>query len=426
MSVVIKIENLSKYYRLGIIGGGTLQEDVSRWFAKLRGQPDPLMKVDVENHGNRKNGEIWALQNINLEVKEGEILGIIGNNGVGKSTLLKILSRITAPTSGRIKIKGRVSSLLEVGTGFHPELTGRENIYLNGAILGMYRREIDQKFDEIVDFSGIEEFVDTPVKRYSSGMLVRLAFAVAAHLEPEVLVVDEVLAVGDLQFQKKCLGKMQDVSRQGRTVLFVSHNMSAVENLCTKGVLLNQGRVAHRGDVAETIKIYIKSTHDSSRCPLGSRTDRQGNGNVRLREVVISSDGENDSDGFLVGSAINFHLRLNSRIRTGVRVIIGVYDFMNVGIMRFDSNLLGDELIIGEGDVSIHCITELVPIMPGSYFINIAILQQGGMEDYVTRAAYINFYPSDYFGSGRFYTNSDTKLVKFMVKHKWSIGDKTS
>ena len=231
MSTVISVEQVSKAYRLGQIGGGTLKEDFARWCAKLSGKPDPLLKIGQEHHARRMGEQFWALENVSFEVKQGEVLGIIGRNGAGKSTLLKILSQVTTPTSGRIKIKGRIASLLEVGTGFHPDLTGRENVFLNGAILGMTKAEIRKKFDEIVAFSGVEEFIDTPVKRYSSGMYVRLAFAVAAHLEPEILIVDEVLAVGDAEFQKKCLGKMQDVATGGRTVLFVSHNMAAISRL---------------------------------------------------------------------------------------------------------------------------------------------------------------------------------------------------
>ena len=232
MSTVIKIENLSKLYRLGTIGSGTLQNDLKRWWAKLRSQEDPFQKLGERNVQNKigKSDLIWALKDINLEIQEGDVLGIIGNNGAGKSTLLKILSRITSPTTGLAKIKGRIASLLEIGTGFHPDLTGRENIYLNGAILGMTRNEISFKLDEIIDFSGIERYIDTPVKRYSSGMYVRLAFAVAAHLEPEILLIDEVLAVGDYSFQKKCLGKIKNVSQKGRTVLFVSHNLDSIKN----------------------------------------------------------------------------------------------------------------------------------------------------------------------------------------------------
>ena len=231
MSTVISVDSVSKAYRLGQIGGGTLKEDVARWWAKLRGKPDPFLKIGQEHHARLEGEQFWALDDVSFDVKEGEVLGIIGRNGAGKSTLLKILSRVTMPTSGEIKIKGRIASLLEVGTGFHPELTGRENVFLNGAILGMTKAEIRKKFDEIVAFSEIEEFIDTPVKRYSSGMYVRLAFAVAAHLDPEILICDEVLAVGDAEFQKKCLGKMQAVGRGGRTVLFVSHSMAAVSSL---------------------------------------------------------------------------------------------------------------------------------------------------------------------------------------------------
>ncbi len=249
MSSVIRVENLGKRYRLGTIGRTALHEDVSRWWARMRGQPDPTLRIDQAARtgaaGLRDDDEhVWALRDVSFELKQGEVLGIIGRNGAGKSTLLKILSRVTAPTLGCVKIKGRIASLLEVGTGFHPELTGRENIYLNGAILGMRRNEIRAKLDEIIDFSGCEKFIDTPVKRYSSGMHVRLAFAVAAHLEPEILIVDEVLAVGDASFQAKCLGKMSEVASAGRTILFVSHNLAAVQNLCQTAIWLDGGAVA--------------------------------------------------------------------------------------------------------------------------------------------------------------------------------------
>ena len=257
---VISIENLSKAYQLGVIGTGTFRGDMHRWWAKMRGLPDPHLKIGAKIHSNRDGETVWALKDINLQVPQGEALGIIGRNGAGKSTLLKILSRVTAPTSGVIKTKGRIASLLEIGTGFHPELTGRENIYLNGAIMGMNRREIMQKLDEIVDFSGVEQYIDTPVKRYSSGMYVRLAFAVAAYLEPEILVVDEVLAVGDVEFQMKCLGKMEDVShKEGRTVLFVSHNMNAVRRLVDRCVWIDRGEIVRDGDPHDVIDSYLGS-----------------------------------------------------------------------------------------------------------------------------------------------------------------------
>lgn len=260
--IAIKVEELGKLYRLGEIGTGTITQDLNRWWARVRGQEDPFAKIGEANDRTSKGQSdfVWSLKDVNFEVKQGEVLGIIGRNGAGKSTLLKILSKVTSPTTGRIKIKGRIASLLEVGTGFHPELTGRENIFLNGAILGMSKTEIRSKFDEIVDFSGVERYIDTPVKRYSSGMYVRLAFAVAAFLEPEILIIDEVLAVGDAEFQKKCLGRMKDVSvNDGRTVLFVSHNMGAIQSLCTRSLIMNNGQMIFDGSVEKGIDHYIKS-----------------------------------------------------------------------------------------------------------------------------------------------------------------------
>jgi lipopolysaccharide transport system ATP-binding protein len=260
MQPIISVHHVSKQYRLGRVGTGSLSHDINRWWHRVRGKEDPYLKIGETNNRSIKgvSDYVWALRDINFEVHPGEVLGIIGRNGAGKSTLLKILSRITTPTIGSIKLAGRVASLLEVGTGMHPELTGRENIYLNGAILGMRRKEIDRKLDDIVDFAGVERYIDTPVKRYSSGMHVRLGFAVAAHLEPDILIVDEVLAVGDADFQKKCLGKMKDVSKEeGRTVLFVSHNMPSVKALCQKGILLKDGGIDYMGTAEETIRTYL-------------------------------------------------------------------------------------------------------------------------------------------------------------------------
>ncbi|MEP7108060.1 MAG: ABC transporter ATP-binding protein [Ferruginibacter sp.] len=259
MSTVIKVENLSKQYRLGSVGTGSIAHDLNRWWQTMRGREDPYLTVGDENDRSVKGDSeyVWALKDINFEVKQGEVLGIIGRNGAGKSTLLKILSRTTSPTSGSVKIKGRVASLLEVGTGFHPELSGRENIFLNGAILGMSKQEIKGKFDEIVDFSGVERYIGTPVKRYSSGMYVRLAFAVAAHLDPEILIVDEVLAVGDAEFQRKAMGKMKDISKfTGRTVLFVSHNLSSINKLCNVGIIMNNGKIIMSGTIDKVLDKY--------------------------------------------------------------------------------------------------------------------------------------------------------------------------
>ncbi|MBN4051252.1 ABC transporter ATP-binding protein [bacterium AH-315-M05] len=291
---VIKVENLSKQYRLGLVGTGTLSDDLNRWWAKVRGKEDPFLKVGEVNVQDEKGiGEyVWALKDINFEVKQGEVLGIIGKNGAGKSTLLKILSRVTGPTTGSAKVKGRIASLLEVGTGFHPELTGRENIFLNGAILGMTKSEIKSKFDEIVEFSGVERYIDTPVKRFSSGMHVRLGFAVAAHLDPEILIIDEVLAVGDAEFQKKCLGKMKNVSTEGRTVLFVSHNMRAIQSLCTKTILLQDGEMVKLGPTEKIINLYFEQLFSDGRSFFDNLTT-MGTGKAKFRNVqAYNSKGE--------------------------------------------------------------------------------------------------------------------------------------
>ena len=295
MKPAIRIENISKQYRLGVTGTGTLSHDLKRWWYLARGKEDPYLKIGDTNDRTTvgESNYVWALKDISFDVEPGEVLGIIGKNGAGKSTLLKILSRVTAPTTGKITYRGRIGSLLEVGTGFHPELTGRENIYLNGAILGMRKREISRKFDEIVDFSGCARYIDTPVKRYSSGMTVRLGFAVAAFLEPEILVVDEVLAVGDAEFQKKAIGKMQDVSRnEGRTVLFVSHNMAAVRKLCNKGILLENGQLFASGEVSDILSLYQTRSIEKIKSKKIIENEELGNAEFRVLSInAISPEG---------------------------------------------------------------------------------------------------------------------------------------
>ncbi|MFT3846461.1 MAG: ABC transporter ATP-binding protein [Lacibacter sp.] len=290
----IEIRNLSKMYRLGEVGTGTLSHDLKRWWYKARGKEDPFLKLGQENKRDSAGGEyVWALKDVSFDVKQGEVLGIIGKNGAGKSTLLKLLSRVTAPTTGTLKAKGRIASLLEVGTGFHPELTGRENIFLNGAILGMTKQEIKSKFDEIVDFAGVERYIDTPVKRYSSGMYVRLAFGVAAHLESEILIVDEVLAVGDAEFQNKCLGKMKDVSSsQGRTVLFVSHNMGAVKNLCTHAVLMQNGTLQQDGQTADIIDAYLAGGNEVERYVEWASEERPSTNEIAVKSIKVFDSKE--------------------------------------------------------------------------------------------------------------------------------------
>ncbi len=291
MATAIEFNNISKLYRLGLVGTGTLSHDLKRWWTmNIRGKEDPYLTIGEANDRSTKGDSdyVWALRDIDFKVEQGDVVGIIGKNGAGKSTLLKILSRVTAPTTGTIRARGRIGSLLEVGTGFHPEMTGRENIYMNGAILGMTKQEITKKLDEIVDFSGCERYIDTPVKRYSSGMMVRLGFAVAAHLDPEILVVDEVLAVGDAEFQKKAIGKMQDVSRgEGRTVLFVSHNMASIRQLCHTGILLNNGHIQTVGNINEVVETYIGSKKDSNNIIYKDITSAPGNDAIRICEFSL-------------------------------------------------------------------------------------------------------------------------------------------
>ena len=287
---IIEVENISKQYRIGNIGSGSLRNDLQRWWSMLRGKGDPFEKVGDENNRTITGGSeyVWALKDINFTVKRGEVVGIIGANGAGKSTLLKILAQITGPSTGKIKVNGRIASLLEVGTGFHPELTGRENVMLNGAILGMSKQEIRSKFDEIVEFSGCQRYIDTPVKRYSSGMRVRLAFAIAAHLEPEILIIDEVLAVGDKDFQQKAIGKMKDVTdNEGRTVLFVSHNMSSIKNLCTRGIVLENGNITQDGDVNEVIEKYLSLGSLSSKYQPVCTFPEDNNMEMQVRKLVL-------------------------------------------------------------------------------------------------------------------------------------------
>ncbi|RZK35347.1 MAG: ATP-binding cassette domain-containing protein, partial [Hymenobacter sp.] len=331
-NVAIRVENLGKQYRLGEIGTGTISHDLNRWWARMRGKEDPFARIGEANDRTIKGQSdyVWSLRDVSFDVKEGEVLGIIGRNGAGKSTLLKVLSKVTSPTTGRIKVKGRIASLLEVGTGFHPELTGRENIFLNGAILGMTKAEIRGKFDEIVDFSGVERYIDTPVKRYSSGMYVRLAFAVAAFLEPEILIVDEVLAVGDAEFQQKCLGRMQDVSRNdGRTVLFVSHNMAAVSNLCTTSLFMRNGTLQSQGPTDQIINEYISF-------------GKQGVGQVLEADIIYA---KRSSQAYFNSISIVSNGEITTSINMRLEVIVEmVYTILNDNTVIYPSVHLLDNM----------------------------------------------------------------------------------
>jgi lipopolysaccharide transport system ATP-binding protein len=386
---IIKIENLSKQYRLGTIGTGTIAHDLNRWWqTNILKNPDPYLKVGETNDRAHKglSEYVWALKDINLEIKEGDVVGIIGKNGAGKSTLLKILSRVTAPTTGSIKVNGRLGSLLEVGTGFHPELTGRENIFLNGAILGMTKAEIRSKLDEIIDFSGCERYIDTPVKRYSSGMNVRLGFAVAAFLEPEILVVDEVLAVGDAEFQKKAIGKMQDVSKNhGRTVLFVSHNMASVQNICKSAVLMENGTITSIGNTQDIIDLYLKSNSARLETDLAHRTDRAGNQCVKLVDYWVETATGKKIDTVISGSDINLVFKLkNDGAKGKIDLGIAITNNNDYTLSIIYSSYQGIKYDVSETDktVTVKYAINKFPYSAGSYKIVARVLLNGKEADW--------------------------------------------
>ncbi len=371
-NTVISVDHLTKQYDLGVIGTGTLTRDLNRWWAKLRGKPDPYTRIGQRDHFERAGESILALDDVSFSVNQGEALGIIGKNGAGKSTLLKILSRVTAPTSGVLKVKGRIGSLLEVGTGFHPELTGRENVYLNGAILGMRKDEVDRKFEEIVDFSGVEKFIDTPVKRYSSGMYVRLAFAVAAHLDPEILVVDEVLAVGDAEFQKKCLGKMGDVASEGRTVLFVSHNMGAIRQLCQRAILLNEGKIIQDGSSENTIDKYFSKAREISGRLIKTHITKC-HSDVEINEISVN--GSNVDEINLSQDNRKIKIEVEGILREDVMIDIEFRlsdRFDNVLALFAPGYFENDRKITNKGKIKIQR-TAILPkgIQAGQYYLDI-------------------------------------------------------
>lgn len=383
--VVISVERLSKRYQLGNIGTGTFSRDINQWIARIRGKEDPYSTLDSIAARSTGNSDFWALQDIDFEVSRGDAVGIIGKNGAGKSTLLKILSRITKPTSGLIKVDGRIASLLEVGTGFHPDLTGRENIFLNGAILGMTKREIRKKLDEIIAFSGVERHIDTPVKRYSSGMHVRLAFAVAAHLEPEILIVDEVLAVGDLEFQKKCLGKMNEVTGEGRTVLFVSHNMAAVKELCSKGIVLKSGKVCVNGNMEEALKAYTDMSAINIRAEVvwQDLNIAPGGKDACITGVRLLTKDKNVSDTFAIDE--EFFIEIDYVVKNSGSSFAGnfqIFTSTGIGVLstaNLPSITLGIDVnarsALGRG---FYKSTVKVPgnfLNAGTYYINALILQ---------------------------------------------------
>ncbi|PRB06856.1 ABC transporter ATP-binding protein [Chryseobacterium sp. MYb7] len=395
--LALKAENISKQYRLGQVGTGTLSHDLNRFWYKVRGKEDPYLKIGEANDRATKGDSeyVWSLRDIDFEIEKGDAVGIIGRNGAGKSTLLKLLSKVTKPTTGKIYTNGRIASLLEVGTGFHPEMTGRENVFLNGAILGMTRKEIKRKFDEIVAFSGVERYIDTPVKRYSSGMYVRLAFAVAAHLESEILIVDEVLAVGDAEFQKKCLGKMNDVTKgEGRTILFVSHNMAAVKQLCTSGILLKNGQVAHQGDINSVLENYIINEL-SPNIEFSYIEDLSKK--AQIQKVRIYNNKSEDTTEFGHSEDIKLDISfVNRSVNKGIRVNIAILDkFENVIFVtrkvfedknenNFTVKIEGGKLIPNTYVLSVAIDTpsvELYDIINGGIQLNII---ETGHENFLT------------------------------------------
>jgi len=384
---IITVENLGKYYKLGRSPEKyqSLRDTLARQLRQMRRGLTRRRRVAP----SLEDG-FWALNDVSFSVNQGDRLGIIGHNGAGKSTLLKILSRITEPTTGRIGLRGRVASLLEVGTGFHPELSGRENIFLNGAILGMGKVEIRRKFDEIVAFAEVEKFLDTPVKRYSSGMYVRLAFAVAAHLEPEILIVDEVLAVGDTAFQKKCLGKMEAVGKEGRTVLFVSHNMGVIQALCNRGIVLKKGQVVLDDSAQKAVSTYLSNLETAVSQDLAKRQDRRGIGNIRLQKIEAYTADEYQSSTLATGRPVRFIFSLN-RPTAGVSCIFTLYDQYGNAVVNFNSSIHSQADQIKDNlHNQIVCECDTLTLMPGRYRMNVAIFKAKELEDYLEAATMID------------------------------------
>jgi lipopolysaccharide transport system ATP-binding protein len=409
---VIQVENLSKAYQIGQIGTGTISRDLERfWAMKVRGKEDPFLKIGQTNDRSVKGTSdiVWSLKDINFDINQGDAVGIIGKNGAGKSTLLKLLSRVTSPTTGSIKVKGRIASLLEVGTGFHPELSGRENIYLNGAILGMRKKEITRKLDEIIDFSGVERYIDTPVKRYSSGMYVRLAFAVAAHLESEILIVDEVLAVGDAEFQKKCLGKMGDISKgEGRTVLFVSHNMAAVKSLCSAGIVLENGLVTINDSIDSVLNNY----------------NNKGVKNVIPnieKEVFLNNllfyDKINKNIPISCGCDAIFEFSIMSKIELSEIVVgLGINDGFGNRIITPFSLHFENKFLLKIGENKILCEIPQIPLKIGNYFVEVYIGKNNKVYDYYDKGLTFDIETNN---KNIFDFTLDTTQGHIIVKQNW-------
>jgi lipopolysaccharide transport system ATP-binding protein len=415
----IRVEGLGKMYTIG----GPQEQYLTIRDAIMHSVKKPFHRF-LQKNSFQSGNEFWALKEVSFEIPRGEAIGIIGRNGAGKSTLLKILSRITTPSEGTVELHGRVGSLLEVGTGFHPEMTGRENIFLNGSILGMKKSEIEQKFDEIVKFSEIEKFLDTPVKRYSSGMYVRLAFAVAAHMDTEILLIDEVLAVGDSAFQKKCLGKMGDVAtKEGRTVLFVSHNMAAVSNLCEKSILLNCGRITSYDSTNKIIDEYLKFTVPNEEKPLLNRIDRSGDGRLRITETWIENERGERVTNVQSGDNIKITATFEKKVDIDLSNLSIAFALSNTFFQLSDlSNEISGEIFPGKipHKGRIECYLPRLPLNSGLYFYNIIARTNNGIEDWIQRAGSFTVESADYYGTGRIV---DTNQGSYLFNQKWKLID---
>jgi len=420
---IITVDRLSKRYRIGARqeASGMLRERLTEVAQGLTGR---LGRIIGRRKPSQASEDFWALRDVSFEVKRGEVVGVIGRNGAGKSTLLKILSRITEPTSGRAAMRGRVGSLLEVGTGFHGELSGRENIYLSGAILGMKKAEIDRKFDEIVAFSGVEKFLDTPIKRYSSGMNVRLGFAVAAHLDPEILLVDEVLAVGDAEFQKKCLGKMEEVSKGGRTILFVSHNMAAVQALCSRALVLSEGRILKDGNTEKAISLYMGAiSHLEAETDLLERKERQGEGPLRFSRFRVLGAEDQPCAICKAGDQVSFALDYTSAVPLkgrSVSVAIGVNRSFGDDLFTCMSTVAGYDIVSPPQAGTFRCTIPRLPVAFGRFPITLFCTVDGVISDWVQEAGALAVEEGDYFGTGRLPPRGRNPIL---VDQVWTVAD---
>ncbi len=428
MSTAIEFNNISKQYRLGLVSTKTLSHDLNRWWqTAVLHKEDPYLKIGSTNDRSKAADSeyVWALKDINFKVEQGDVVGIIGKNGAGKSTLLKLLSRVTGPTTGTIRAKGRIGSLLEVGTGFHPEMTGRENIYMNGAILGMTKQEITKKLDEIVDFSGCERYIDTPVKRYSSGMMVRLGFAVAAHLDPEILVVDEVLAVGDAEFQKKAIGKMQDVSRgEGRTVLFVSHNMAAVKRLCGRGIVLKNGQLCFDGPINNAVDYYLQIGIEKYASILVADMPRMGPCTDEIRFMDVDFlDKENNPILPYCGCflRIRVKVRVNDR-KEGCGFSMGIYDSTGTQMMTLPTYAIMEDFRMEKGVQYIYCDIPRLPLTMGYYKIGLWAGVHKIKADQIDSLISLEVQDGDFFKKGRNTTPGANGRV-VLCDYGWKIGE---